>query len=130
MPDVIEPVDRAVGRRVRVLRVTRGMSQTALASQLGLTFQQLQKYEKGTNRISASKLYEIATILGVDVASLFEDASNPSTLAAIGESADAPRRIDLLIVHRLSQLPAGQLKQQLVGLIFAIINKPPPVGAD
>ena len=122
----IRPVDRSVGRRVRMVRVSRGMSQTALASQLGLTFQQLQKYEKGTNRISASKLHDIARILGVEVATFFEDAADPETLAAISD-ADVPRRIDLLIASKLSQLPEGQLKQRLTDLIFALAKKTPPV---
>jgi transcriptional regulator with XRE-family HTH domain len=57
------PVDIAVGARVRTARVARGLSQAALAEQLGLTFQQVQKYERGANRISASKLVEIAQTL-------------------------------------------------------------------
>jgi transcriptional regulator with XRE-family HTH domain len=104
----IRVVDQSVGRRVRMMRVSRGLSQTALASQLDLTFQQLQKYEKGTNRISASKLHDIARILGVEVASFFEDAAYPERLANIVDS-DMPRRIDLLIASKLSQLPEGAL---------------------
>jgi ribosome-binding protein aMBF1 (putative translation factor) len=73
----IRPVDRSVGRRVRMVRVSRGLSQSALASQLGVTFQQLQKYENGSNRVSASRLHDIARILGVEVASFFEDAADP-----------------------------------------------------
>src|ERR1022692_2569332 len=113
MTENIRPVDRSVGRRVRILRVSRGLSQSALASQLGLTFQQLQKYEKGTNRISASKLHDIARILGVEVASFFEDAADPERLANIVET-DMPRRIDLLIASKLSQFPEGELKQRLI----------------
>jgi transcriptional regulator with XRE-family HTH domain len=109
-----------------MVRVSRGMSQTALASQLGLTFQQLQKYERGTNRISASKLHDIARILGVEVVSFFEDASDPERLAAIGD-AEPPRRIDLLIASKLSQLPEGQLKQRLIALIFTLAKKTAPV---
>src|ERR1700688_31958 len=101
MTENIRPVDQSVGRRVRMVRVSRGLSQTVVASQLGLTFQQLQKYERGTNRISASKLHDIARILGVDVATFFEDAGDPETLAAISD-ADVPRRIDLLIASKLS----------------------------
>jgi transcriptional regulator with XRE-family HTH domain len=122
MTENIRPVDRSVGRRVRMVRVSRELSQTALASQLGLTFQQLQKYEKGTNRISASKLHDIAHILGVEVASFFEDAADPEKLAAISD-ADVPRRIDLLIAHKLSQLPDGQMKRQLVELVFTLAKK-------
>src|ERR1700724_361394 len=105
MTENIRPVVRSVGRRVRIVRVSRGLSQSALASQLGLTFQQLQKYERGTNRISASKLHDIARILGVEVASFFEDAFDPEKLAAISD-ADVPARIDLLIASKLSQLSA------------------------
>lgn len=65
------PVDVHVGRRVRIRRVLCGMSQTALAEQLGLTFQQLQKYESGANRISASRLWHIAQILDVPIAWFF-----------------------------------------------------------
>jgi transcriptional regulator with XRE-family HTH domain len=119
-------VDQSVGRRVRMVRVSRGLSQSALASQLGLTFQQLQKYERGTNRVSASKLHDIARILNVEVVSFFEDAAYPERLANIVDS-DMPRRIDLLIASKLSQLPEGQLKRQLTALIFALAGKTPPV---
>src|ERR1700688_666788 len=108
----MHPVDRSVGRRIRILRVSRGLSQTALASELGLTFQQLQKYENGVNRVSASKLHDIARILGVEVASFFEDASDPERLAGMVAAAP-PRRGDLLIAQKLSALPEGQLKKQL-----------------
>ena len=68
------PVDRHVGSRVRMRRMMAGMSQEKLGSQLGITFQQLQKYEKGTNRIGASRLQQIARVLGVPVSYFFEDA--------------------------------------------------------
>ena len=126
MIENIRVVDQSVGRRVRMMRVSRGLSQTALASQLDLTFQQLQKYEKGTNRISASKLHDIARILGVEVATFFEDAAYPERLANIVDS-DMPRRIDLLIASKLSQLPEGALKRQLTALIFTLPGKTPPV---
>ena len=126
MIENIRVVDQSVGRRVRMTRVSRGLSQTALASQLDLTFQQLQKYEKGTNRVNASRLHDIAHILGVEVASFFEDAAYPERLANIVDS-DMPRRIDLLIASKLSQLPEGQLKHQLTALIFTLAKKTVPV---
>jgi transcriptional regulator with XRE-family HTH domain len=67
-----EPQDAEFGRRVRTLRMQRGWSQTALAGALGLTFQQVQKYEKGVNRISAGRLMRIAEILKVPIAFFFE----------------------------------------------------------
>lgn len=67
------PIDIHVGSRVRLRRVLIGMSQEKLGEQLGITFQQVQKYEKGTNRIGASRLFQISRILGVPVAFFYED---------------------------------------------------------
>ncbi|MDH3740939.1 MAG: helix-turn-helix domain-containing protein, partial [Hyphomicrobiales bacterium] len=69
------PIDVHVGNRVRMRRMLIGMSQEKLGERLGLTFQQVQKYEKGSNRISASRLYQMAQILGVPVQFFFEDIS-------------------------------------------------------
>lgn len=66
------PVDHHVGRRVQERRLGLGLSQTALANSVGLSFQQIQKYEKGVNRISASKLFEIARFLNVDLSFFFQ----------------------------------------------------------
>jgi transcriptional regulator with XRE-family HTH domain len=67
------PTDMHVGSRIRLRRNMLGMSQEKLGESLGITFQQIQKYEKGTNRVGASRLQAIATILGVPVAFFFED---------------------------------------------------------
>ena len=71
------PVDEAVGRAIKARRVALGLTQEKLALALGLTFQQVQKYEKGTNRVSASRLQQIAGVLGTSMAALMpqEDAS-------------------------------------------------------
>ena len=69
----IEPVDVLVGRRVRAYRLSLGMSQTTLGEKVGVTFQQIQKYERGTNRIGSSRLKKVATVLGVGVGALFAE---------------------------------------------------------
>jgi len=66
------PVDKYVGSRVRMRRIMLGMSQEKLGEALGLTFQQVQKYEKGTNRVGASRLQQISEILQVPVSFLFD----------------------------------------------------------
>lgn len=71
---MVHPIDRAVGESVRLYRVMVGLSQEQLAERLGVSFQQVQKYENGVNRISASTLYRITLILGVPVEALFEFA--------------------------------------------------------
>jgi transcriptional regulator with XRE-family HTH domain len=68
------PIDIHVGSRIRLRRNMMGMSQEKLGESLGITFQQIQKYEKGTNRVGASRLQSIASILGVPVAFFFEGA--------------------------------------------------------
>ncbi len=79
------PIDVHVGNRVRMRRMLIGMSQEKLGERLGLTFQQVQKYEKGSNRVSASRLYQMAQILGVSVQFFFEDVAAP----AMSEHVDA-----------------------------------------
>jgi transcriptional regulator with XRE-family HTH domain len=121
----VHPVDRLVGQRVRMLRLNRGMSQTALANQLGLTFQQVQKYERGTNRISASKLVEIAKALDVDVAGLFQDAIEPGATAAAAAAGfdDAPpTQVDVSIVRLLSQIRNTSLKRRVLALLTAVVE--------
>jgi transcriptional regulator with XRE-family HTH domain len=72
-----DTVDCHVGARLRLLRKDRGLSQTALAARIGVTFQQLQKYESGRNRLSASTLYRLASALGVDVSAFFMGLPEP-----------------------------------------------------
>src|SRR5207237_3393201 len=82
------PIDKHVGSRVRMRRMMLAMSQEKLGDALGLTFQQVQKYEKGTNRIGASRLQQISNILQVPVEFFFEGAP---TLQPSGNGAkDAP----------------------------------------
>jgi transcriptional regulator with XRE-family HTH domain len=87
----INPTDKHVGSRLRMRRLMLGMSQTVIADALGLTFQQVQKYEKGANRISASRLQQLSQILQVPVPFFFEGAPAASGIpqAAKG-TADAP----------------------------------------
>lgn len=68
------PIDKHVGARVRMRRLLIGMSQEKLGTALGITFQQIQKYEKGANRIGASRLQQMSEVLGVPVSYFFEDA--------------------------------------------------------
>src|SRR5712692_8004482 len=81
------PVDKHVGSRVRMRRMMVGMSQEKLGDALGLTFQQVQKYEKGTNRIGASRLQQISHILQVPVAFFFEGAPHvPGGTSGMGDA--------------------------------------------
>jgi transcriptional regulator with XRE-family HTH domain len=83
------PIDRHVGARIRMQRMVRGMSQTKLGNAVGVTFQQVQKYEKGANRVSASRLQRIANVLKVQPDFFFEGAS----AKAVGNSGSRDRAI-------------------------------------
>jgi transcriptional regulator with XRE-family HTH domain len=91
------PIDKHVGSRVRMRRVLIGMSQEKLGEALGLTFQQVQKYEKGTNRIGASRLQQISTILGVPVSFFFEGApGGEAAKSGMSDSASSAYVVDFL----------------------------------
>ena len=84
------PIDKHVGSRVRMRRMMLGMSQEKLGDALGLTFQQVQKYEKGVNRIGAGRLFEVARILNVPVDFFYEGLNAGSPSAANESDASSP----------------------------------------
>jgi transcriptional regulator with XRE-family HTH domain len=90
-------VDVAVGRNVRIWRLAKGMSQAQLANRVGVTFQQVQKYEVGANRIGTGRLVKLAAILGVPIAALFDGS----------EGADPARSLLSLVADRRSFRLAG-----------------------
>ena len=92
------PIDIHVGSRIRLRRTMMGMSQEKLGESLGITFQQIQKYEKGTNRVGASRLQNISSILTVPVSFFFEDApgNSPSGANGLSEAASPNYVVDFL----------------------------------
>lgn len=114
-----DPVDIHVGQRVRIFRVQIGMSQASLAGQIGVTSPQVQKYEKGTNRMSASCLYHICRILDVPISFLFEGLPNcktgegsPKYLAKFMGKTEAQR-----IVESFSRIGDKQLRNDFAKLL-------------
>jgi len=109
-----DPIDVAVGQRIRELRKERRITQTELAKAIGLTFQQVQKYEKARNRISASKLMQIANIFDVDVADLFDtprklfpndtrESETSQLLACVTNMSDEVRPHFLSLIDAISR---------------------------
>jgi transcriptional regulator with XRE-family HTH domain len=74
-----QKIDKVVGRNIRIHRLAKSMSQTELGTQLGVSFQQVQKYENGTNRVGSGRLYQIAAILGAHVSVFFSGGDVPET---------------------------------------------------
>ena len=122
------PVDQHVGGRVRMRRMMLAMSQTNLGNALGLTFQQVQKYEKGTNRIGASRLQHISHILQVRVAFFFEGAPSapgtPQTTEMVPSSAyvtDFLATSDgLALTKAFMRIKNTKLKHRIVELVEEI----------
>lgn len=124
-----DPIDAHVGRRVQLARKAAGFSQTELAEQLGLSFQQVQKYEKGANRIGAGRLLRIATLLNVPISFFFDDlpqdiarsiggakgagagASNLTALAASGDVVS--------LVSAYSRIEDKHLRQAIAAFVRA-----------
>ena len=108
------PIDVHVGSRVRLRRMLVGMSQEKLGVQMGLTFQQIQKYEKGTNRIGASRLYQISRILGVPVQFFFEEAPMEMNMAATGGGGFEETKSEAFIMEFLNSREGLELNRAFV----------------
>jgi len=121
-----DPTDKHVGARVRMRRLMISMSQEKLADALGLTFQQVQKYEKGANRIGASRLQEISGILQVPVAFFFEDMPHssssgqtlPSNVNEFLATSDG-----LALVKAFQQIKNPGLRRRIVNLVQELADQ-------
>lgn len=118
-------IDARVGSRIKMQRAVLGMSQTRLGEALGITFQQVQKYEKGINRVGASRLSRIAEVLGVSISYFFEDARPAGTGAAPSDTGhelmsflSTPEGFELN--RAFARIADARLRRQLASLVAAI----------
>jgi transcriptional regulator with XRE-family HTH domain len=122
------PVDLYVGSRIRLRRKVLGVSQESLAANLGLTFQQIQKYERGTNRVSASKLYEIARSLQTTTSYFFEGFADPNSGEARSpEYLEERAAVDFLMTPEGLEMAAlfpkigkGKVRRRILDLVRAM----------
>ena len=119
-----DEVDAEVGRRIRALRRGKGISQEGLAKGVGLTFQQVQKYERGSNRVSASKLVHIARILGVPASHLLGEQTDGSALPDPLMTLDPDVRA---LALALEQVKSPAVRRSLVQLARSLADND---GAD
>ena len=127
------PIDVHVGNRVRMRRMLVGMSQEKLGQRLGLTFQQIQKYEKGANRISASRLFQMAQILGVPVQFFFEDLprqKNDDAPDGLGEARDQGSIMDFLgsseglqLNRQFARIESPAVRRSIIELVRSLANQ-------
>lgn len=120
-----DDIDAYVGSRISLRRSALGLSQTALARQLGISFQQVQKYETGTNRISASRLHRVAIVLGTSVESFFpttdsrSDVSDGAMLRALTATADGRAlALDFL------QIEQADVRRAVARIVGALARSP------
>jgi transcriptional regulator with XRE-family HTH domain len=130
------PIDVHVGARLRLRRMSFGMSQEKLGDAIGLTFQQVQKYERGDNRVSASRLYDLGRVLDVPVSFFFDDLNPETAAAARGEPSESGgessppgnepdpmmRRETLELVRTYYGIPNPQIRHRLLDVAKAIAN--------
>jgi transcriptional regulator with XRE-family HTH domain len=114
-----DPRDAEIGQRVRTLRLQRGLSQTELGKLISVTFQQVQKYEKGTNRISAGRLQRIAEVLSVPVAFFFAAPDDPKGGAQV-EFSFFQTEGALRLARAYSRIKQPAVRLQLLRLTEAI----------
>lgn len=129
---VPNPIDRHVGSRVRMRRMLAGISQEKLGEALGLTFQQIQKYEKGANRISASRLQQIAKKLEVPVSFFFDGApgGDATPTAGFADSTSTAYISDFLATSEGVQLTkafvrikSGRVRRRIVDIVEALAEE-------
>lgn len=121
------PIDKHVGSRVRMRRLMLGMSQEKLADGIGLTFQQVQKYEKGTNRMGSSRLQQIANILGVPVTFFFEGAPGQPKIDA---KAPSPAYVNeflstsdgLALTKAFMEVKNAKLRRSIVNFVEEVAS--------
>jgi len=118
-----DAVDQMVGRNIRIYRLQKRLTQTDLADQLGLTFQQVQKYEKGTNRVGSGRLLKIATFLNVPVTALFtgSDEMADTDKQLIFDQLARPHANRLL--QAFARIDDDGLRRSVVQLVEEIANK-------
>ncbi|MGH7034515.1 MAG: helix-turn-helix domain-containing protein [Stellaceae bacterium] len=131
--DKPNPIDVHVGSRVRLRRTLLGMSQEKLGDAIGLTFQQVQKYERGANRVGASRLYDLSRVLDVPVSFFFEELGDASPPSGAGEPAAEPyqsnpmmKRETLELVRAYLRISDPQIKRRLFELAKALATFPSP----
>ena len=123
MPQKVNSVNSLVGARIRILRKRRKMSQTDLGEAIGITFQQIQKYENGKNRVGASRLHLVATALDVPIAELFDGVaeSGPRLKATKSVAFDSQA---LRIAEAFVKISNKEIRSSLVTLAEAMARLP------
>lgn len=135
-----DPIDIHVGQRMRLRRTMLGKSQDQMARALGVSFQQVQKYERGTNRISASRLFDVSRFLNVPVSYFFEDLTRDAVAARdeevkvhfagdeadLGDEDDPMKRTESLeLVQTYWRLPTETVRARVLEMLKSLVRSTP-----
>lgn len=131
MEKLPNPTDKHVGSRVRMRRLMLDLSQTHLADELGVTFQQVQKYEKGTNRVSASRLQQISYVLQVPIPFFFEGLPTPKNTSKQTADAPSPAYVSdflatsdgLSLVKSFTRIKSPSLRRAVVNIVKTLAGE-------
>ena len=119
-----DPIDVHVGKRLKTRRVGLGISQADLGKKLGITFQQIQKYENGSNRISASNLFKFAYELEINASYFFEGTPNKKEINNEGSKIDPTYKPEAVkLVHNYFHIQGAAVRQQIFNLMKAASNE-------
>jgi transcriptional regulator with XRE-family HTH domain len=116
-PKAADAVDIAVGQNIRMQRLLHGLSQTELGERLGVTFQQVQKYERGFNRVGSGRLYRIAEIFDMPVAALFAGVGSASARRPAAPAAAIPDREPLRLVRAFERVKDDRARRLIIALV-------------
>lgn len=119
-------VDKLVGRNIRVHRLVRGLTQEGLGEKLGVTFQQIQKYEKGTNRVGSGRLYQIAGLLEVPVTAFFEGGETQTTVRNSSPYDLLADPVSLRMVQAFSELADQKTRRAVLALVESMNSSSKP----
>jgi transcriptional regulator with XRE-family HTH domain len=110
-------MDKLVGRNIRVHRLVKGLTQEGLGEKLGVTFQQIQKYEKGTNRVGSGRLYQIAALLEVPVTAFFEGGYSPTALRNSSPFDLLADPVSLRLVQAFAEIADLKTRRAVLALV-------------
>jgi transcriptional regulator with XRE-family HTH domain len=136
MAKIPNPIDRHVGNRVRMQRILMNMSQEKLGDALGITFQQVQKYEKGVNRISASRLQQISQTLQVPPSFFFQGTSGKNGAETVATTDPGVSVTEFLstaegiqLNRAFARIPDPKVRRKIIDLVIALGDQPDKEGS-
>ena len=117
---VTNHLDAEIGQRLRQARLVENLTQDGLAQKLGISFQQVQKYENGTNRVSSSRLWTVSRVLGLPITYFYDDLDDAHIPEAVNKSEERLPDSAIRVARMLNEMPECEIKEKIFGLIKVV----------